>query len=84
MKQGKEFMNIPPLQYKMYAAQDRGAREDQQDSVNSSLPELQADLGVLCVLSDGMGGLADGARASRAVTAVSTWLTERILPTFRA
>lgn len=61
-------MSIPPLQYKMYAAQDRGAREEQQDSVNSSLPELQADIGVLCVLSDGMGGLADGARASRAVT----------------
>ena len=63
-------MSLPPLQYMMYAAKDRGSREEQQDSVNSSLPELQADLGVLCVLSDGMGGLADGARASRAVTDV--------------
>ncbi len=61
-------MTLPLLQYMMYAAQDRGKRESQQDTVNSSLPELQADLGVLCVLSDGMGGLADGARASRAVT----------------
>ena len=61
-------MNVPPLQYMMYAARDRGTREDQQDTVNSSLPELQADLGVLCVLADGMGGLADGAQASRAVT----------------
>ena len=61
-------MNVPPLQYVLYAARDRGMREEQQDSVDSSFPELQADLGVLCVLSDGMGGLTEGARASRAVT----------------
>ncbi len=64
-----------PLRFRMYAAMDRGSREEQQDAVNSSFPELQQDLGVLCVLSDGMGGLKDGALASRAVveTMVSTF-----------
>jgi len=58
---------MPPLQYQMYAAMDRGSREEQQDAVNSSFPELQRDLGVLCVLSDGMGGLQGGAKASQTV-----------------
>lgn len=64
-----------PLQYRLHAAMDRGARDEQQDAVNSSFPELQKDLGVLCVLSDGMGGLAGGEKASRAVveTMVSTF-----------
>ena len=64
-----------PLQYQMYAAMDRGSREEQQDAVNSSFPELQKDLGVLCVLSDGMGGLADGGKVSETVvrTMVSTF-----------
>lgn len=60
-------MNMQPLQYQMYAAMDRGDRKEQQDAVNSSFPELQEDLGVLCVLSDGMGGLSDGFRASETV-----------------
>ena len=58
---------MPPLQYQMYAAMDRGSREEQQDAVNSSFPELQRDLGVLCVLSDGMGGLKGGAKTSQTV-----------------
>ena len=55
------------LYYRMYAAMDRGSRETQQDAVNSSFPDLQKDLGVLCVLSDGMGGLESGDQASDAV-----------------
>lgn len=61
------------LEYRMYAAMDMGGRPEQQDAVNSSLPELQKDLGVLCVLSDGMGGMTAGARASLAV--VQTMVT---------
>lgn len=63
----KEFMNMPLMEYRMYAARDWGSRDEQQDSVNSSFPELQKDLGVLCVLSDGMGGMSDGAKASQVV-----------------
>jgi len=64
---------MQPMEYRMYAAMDRGSRQEQQDAVNSSYPELQKDLGVLCVLSDGMGGLSAGARASQAV--VQTMVT---------
>lgn len=60
-------MSMLPLQYQMYAAMERGSRADQQDAVNSSFPELQQDLGVLCVLSDGMGGLKGGILASQTV-----------------
>jgi len=64
-----------PLRYMMFAAQHRGTREQQQDTVNSSLPELQEERGVICVLSDGMGGLTAGAQVSLAVaeTMVSTF-----------
>ncbi len=58
---------MPRLVYHMFAARDRGRRAEQQDAVNSSFPELQKDLGVLCVLSDGMGGLAGGREASQIV-----------------
>lgn len=66
---------MQPMRYRMYAAMDKGSRKDQQDAVNSSFPELQQDLGVLCVLSDGMGGLSEGGEASNAIvkTMVSTF-----------
>ena len=66
---------MQPMEYRMYAAMAVGSRQEQQDAVNSSFPELQRDLGILCVLSDGMGGLAAGSRASQAVvqTMVSTF-----------
>ena len=50
----------PRLIIQMDAAQWVGTREEQQDYVNSSRPELQDELGVLCVLADGMGGLTGG------------------------
>ena len=58
------------LDYQRFAASDRGSRQEQQDAVNASFPERQKDLGVLCVLSDGMGGLAAGAMASKAVVEI--------------
>lgn len=56
-----------PLTIKMSAAQHIGQREEQQDSVNASVPTLQEDIGVICVLSDGMGGLKNGKKASQTV-----------------
>ena len=57
----------PRLIIQMDAAQWVGTREEQQDYVNSSRPELQDELGVLCVLADGMGGLTGGREAAKAV-----------------
>lgn len=56
-----------PLVIKMSAAQHIGQREEQQDSINASVPTLQEDIGVICVLSDGMGGLKNGKKASQTV-----------------
>ncbi|MBQ8074063.1 MAG: serine/threonine-protein phosphatase [Clostridia bacterium] len=53
------------LSVRLYADQDLGSRESQQDSVAASLPEYYEERGVLCVLCDGMGGLADGKAASQ-------------------
>ncbi|MGN0746487.1 MAG: PP2C family protein-serine/threonine phosphatase [Aristaeellaceae bacterium] len=49
------------------AAQDIGARQDQQDAVNATLPDRREELGAICVLSDGMGGLKNGMEASTAI-----------------
>lgn len=57
---------MQPLEYRMYAARDRGSRPEQQDDVSASYPEQQRERGVICVLSDGMGGLTAGAMASQA------------------
>jgi len=54
------------LEYRLYAYADQGKRDSQQDVANCSLPELQKDLGVICVLADGMGGLQDGRAAAEA------------------
>lgn len=48
------------------AAQDIGAREEQEDAVNASLPEQQEERGAICALSDGMGGLKNGMEAATA------------------
>lgn len=53
------------LRLRMSAAQGMGSREEQEDSVNASLPDLQEDIGIICVLSDGMGGLKNGKEASQ-------------------
>lgn len=58
---------MQPMIYRMFAAKDRGSRPEQQDNMNSSLPERQQEIGVLCALSDGMGGLTAGSKASLAV-----------------
>ena len=55
------------LQYRLYAAADQGKRDCQQDVANCSIQELQKDIGVICVLADGMGGLRDGRAAAEAV-----------------
>lgn len=48
-----------------------GGRENQQDSFSVSAPELMPTHGLLAVVADGMGGLADGDRMSQsAITAV--------------
>lgn len=47
--------------------QDIGAREDQQDSFDYSAPELYAQQGVMAVVADGMGGLANGKAVSNAL-----------------
>lgn len=44
--------------------QDIGAREDQQDSYGISNPELYAQQGMMAVVADGMGGLANGKAVS--------------------
>ncbi len=73
----------PRLVIRMEAAQWIGTRSEQQDCVNSSRPELQEDLGVLCVLADGMGGLTGGREAAQAVaeTMVSTFYCAGITDT---
>lgn len=48
-----------------------GGRENQQDSFSVSAPELMQTHGLLAVVADGMGGLADGDQMSQsAVTAI--------------
>lgn len=48
-----------------------GGRENQQDSFSVSAPELMPTHGLLAVVADGMGGLADGDRMSQsAITAM--------------
>ncbi len=66
---------MPSMLYSMYAAQNIGKRADQQDSVNASRPEIQQDVGVICAIADGMGGLSDGKEASQLTvdTMVSTF-----------
>ena len=49
------------------AAQDIVTRKEQQDAVNATLPERREELGAICVLSDGMGGLKNGMDASTAI-----------------
>lgn len=44
-----------------------GAREDQQDSYGVTRPELYNQQGVLAVVADGMGGLANGKAVSSAI-----------------
>lgn len=47
--------------------QDIGAREDQQDSYGVSRPELYMQQGLVAVVADGMGGLANGKAVSSAL-----------------
>lgn len=47
--------------------QDIGAREDQQDSYGISDPEAYAQQGIMAVVADGMGGLANGRAVSSAL-----------------
>ena len=50
-------------------AQDIGTREEQQDAFgisDASDPDFVAHAGVVAVVADGMGGLVDGGKASRA------------------
>ena len=54
------------------AYQHVGAREDQQDSYGVSRPELYGRQGVMAVVADGMGGLANGKAVSSAL--VRTYL----------
>lgn len=67
----KRFENpegtVQRITYWMDAGQDIGARKSQEDSVAASYPEDERERGILCVLSDGMGGLSDGKEASEAV-----------------
>ncbi len=50
----------------MSACMNIGKREEQEDSVNASLPDYQYDKGVICAVADGVGGLANGKQASQA------------------
>lgn len=52
--------------------QDIGAREDQQDSYGVSRTEMYAQQGLMAVVADGMGGLANGKAVSS--TLVRTFL----------
>ena len=62
------------------AAQTMGKRKDQQDSCYASRPEIQRDIGVICVVADGMGGLSNGKQASQRVveTMVNTFYCSTI------
>lgn len=51
---------------------EQGARPDQQDSFSVSDEQRLGECGLLAVVADGMGGLADGGRVSRCVTAAMT------------
>jgi serine/threonine protein phosphatase PrpC len=51
-----------------------GARENQQDSLAATDPELYSEQGVLLCVADGMGGLRNGGMVSR--TAVSTVMSK--------
>ena len=66
-KTGKFRMQVVTLQ-------GVGARENQQDSLAASDPELYAEQGVLICVADGMGGLKNGGMVSR--TAVSTVMSK--------
>ncbi len=74
---------MPSTLYSMYAAQNIGSRGEQQDSVNASRPEIQKDVGVICVIADGMGGLTGGKEASQLTvdTMVSTFNRSAITDT---
>ena len=61
--------------FRMSAAQCDGSREEQEDSVNASHPDLQNSRGILCCVSDGMGGLNHGKEASQLVV-------DRMIQTF--
>lgn len=50
--------------------QDIGAREDQQDSFTYSDPAHSREKGMLAVVADGMGGLANGAAVSSTIVRV--------------
>ena len=66
-KKGADKMQVVTLQ-------GVGARENQQDSLAASDPELYAEQGVLLCVADGMGGLRNGGMVSR--TAVSTVMSK--------
>lgn len=54
-----------PLAFSIGRVHERGARPSQQDSFAVSPPELEEERGLLLVLADGIGGLADGDKASQ-------------------
>ena len=54
-----------PLAFSVGRVHERGARPSQQDSFAVSPPELEEERGLLLVLADGIGGLADGDKASQ-------------------
>ena len=62
-----ERLKTQGMTFRIYAGQDQGSRNEQQDQVAASLPEYQEERGILCVLSDGMGGLQEGKTASETV-----------------
>ena len=66
-KAGKGTLQVVTLQ-------GVGARENQQDSLAASDPNLYAEQGVLLCVADGMGGLKNGGMVSR--TAVSTVMSK--------
>lgn len=49
------------------AYQEIGARKDQQDSCGSTMPELYPTDGIMAIVADGMGGLANGKAVSNAL-----------------
>ncbi len=60
-----------PHTLKAITLQGQGARENQQDSLAATDPELYQEQGALLCVADGMGGLQNGSLVSRtAVTAV--------------
>ena len=66
-----------PLTYRTASLQGVGRRERQEDSfafANDGDPEKIRQQGLLCVVADGMGGLADGKDASE--TAIASLLSD--------